>query len=310
MSPNPATRHHGRKGEGPTTRARCGAGAVASLCAMTSRVPARDLNIGIPIPQLGLGTYQMPADITKDLVLAAFELGYRHVDTARAYGNEQGVGQAVRESGLPRSEVFVTTKLWNVGHGYDTAMRTFEESMQLLGLDVLDLYLIHWPVPAIDRYVDTWRAFEQLLADGRVRAIGVSNFEPEHLKRLVDETQTVPAVNQIELHPYLQQRELRALHDELGIATEAWSPLALGGAMLSDEVLVRIAEKHGRTPAQIVLRWHTQLGNVVIPKSVRPSRMAENAAIFDFSLDEDDMTAIESLDRDGRIGAHPDDVNE
>jgi 2,5-diketo-D-gluconate reductase A len=277
---------------------------------MTSQMPTLRLNNGVSIPQLGLGTYQIPEADTKDLVLTALEAGYRHVDTARAYDNERGVGQAVRECGLARNEVFVTTKLWNVAHGYDTALRAFDESMELLGLDVLDLYLIHWPVPAADRYVDTWRAFERLLADGRIRAIGVSNFHAEHLKRLLDETQTVPAVNQIELHPYLQQRELRVLHEEQGIATEAWSPLALAGAMLSDDVLVRLADKHGRTPAQVVLRWHVQVGNVVIPKSVRPERMRENAAIFDFRLEEEDMAAIASLDRNGRIGAHPDDVNE
>ena len=277
---------------------------------MPPQHPTITLNNGVQIPQLGLGTYQMPEPETKDLVQAALEGGYRHIDTASAYGNERGVGQAVRESGVPRAELFVTTKLANLAHGYDSALEAFDESMEPLGLDVLDLYLIHWPVPAQDLYVDTWRALERLHADGRIRAIGVSNFQAEHLQRLLDETRTVPAVNQIELHPYLQQRELRRLHAELGIATEAWSPLAMAGSMLSDEVLVGVAEKHGRTAAQVVLRWHIEIGNVVIPKSARPERMAENASIFDFELDQDDLQAIASLDRDGRIGAHPDEVNE
>ena len=277
---------------------------------MTSKIPSITLNNGVSIPQLGLGTYQMAEDDTRNLVLAALEEGYRHVDTASAYGNERGVGEAVRESGLSRAELFVTSKLANMAHGYDSALKAFDETMGQLGLETLDLYLIHWPVPAADRYVDTWRALERLQAEGRIRAIGVSNFQAEHLQRLLDETEIVPAVNQIELHPYLQQRPLRRLHDELGIVTEAWSPLAMAGSMLSDDVLVEVAAKHSRTPAQVVLRWHIGSGNVVIPKSVRPERMAENADIFDFDLDEDDLRAIASLDRNGRIGAHPDDVNE
>lgn len=265
---------------------------------------------GVEIPRLGFGVYQIPKADTAHTVLTAFETGYRHVDTAAAYGNEREVGQAVRSSALPRSELFVTTKVWNTEHGYNSALRAFDASMHELGLEVLDLYLIHWPVPARDRYVETWRALERLRAEGRVRAIGVCNFEPEHLQRLLSETGVVPVINQVELHPYLQQRALRRVHEELGIATEAWSPLAMAGAMLSDEVLRRLADKHGRTVAQVVLRWHLQLGNVAIPKSVNPARIRENASIFDFALDEDDMAAIGALDRDGRVGARPQDVNE
>jgi diketogulonate reductase-like aldo/keto reductase len=264
------------------------------------------LNNGVRIPQLGFGVYKVPEAATRDAVLTAFAAGYRHVDTAALYRNERGVGEAVRESGLPRDEVFVTSKVWNDDHGYDATLRAFDASMERLGLDVLDLYLIHWPVPRLDRYVDTWRALEQLYRDGRVRAIGVSNFQPDHLRRLLDRTDVVPVVNQVELHPYLQQEKLRVAHEELGLLTEAWAPLAGGGELLADQVVLGLADKHARTPAQVVLRWHLQLGNVVIPKSVTPARIAENIAVFDFALDEDDMAVLASLDREGRTGAHPD----
>jgi len=264
------------------------------------------LNNGVRIPQLGFGVYKIPEAATRDAVLTAFAAGYRHIDTAALYRNERGVGEAVRESGLPRDEVFVTSKVWNDDHGYDATLRAFDASMERLGLDVLDLYLIHWPVPRLDRYVDTWRALEQLYRDGRVRAIGVSNFQPDHLRRLLDRTDVVPVVNQVELHPYLQQEKLRVAHEELGLLTEAWAPLARGGELLADQVVLGLADKHARTPAQVVLRWHLQLGNVVIPKSVTPARIAENIAVFDFALDEDDMAVLASLDREGRTGAHPD----
>ena len=264
------------------------------------------LNNGVRIPQLGFGVYKIPEAATRDAVLTAFAAGYRHIDTAALYRNERGVGEAVRESGLPRDEVFVTSKVWNDDHGYDATLRAFDASMERLGLDVLDLYLIHWPVPRLDRYVDTWRALEQLYRDGRVRAIGVSNFQPDHLRRLLDRTDVVPVVNQVELHPYLQQEKLRVAHEELGLLTEAWAPLARGGELLADQVVLGLADKHARTPAQVVLRWHLQLGNVVIPKSVTPARIAENIAVFDFALDEDDMAVLASLDRERRTGAHPD----
>ena len=264
------------------------------------------LNNGVRIPQLGFGVYKIPEAATRDAVLTAFAAGYRHIDTAALYRNERGVGEAVRESGLPRDEVFVTSKVWNDDHGYDATLRAFDASMERLGLDVLDLYLIHWPVPRLDRYVDTWRALEQLYRDGRVRAIGVSNFQPDHLRRLLDRTDVVPVVNQVELHPYLQQEKLRVAHEELGLLTEAWAPLARGGELLADQVVLGLADKHARTPAQVVLRWHLQLGNVVIPKSITPARIAENIAVFDFALDEDDMAVLASLDRERRTGAHPD----
>ena len=269
-------------------------------------VPNLTLNNGVEIPQLGFGVFKVPEGSTKDVVLKALETGYRHIDTAKLYGNEAEVGAAVRESGLDRDAVFVTSKVWNDDQGYDATMRAFDASMDRLGFDVLDLYLIHWPVPRQDRYVDTWRALEQLYRDGRVRAVGVSNFNADHLHRLVDETDLVPAINQVELHPYLQQAELRKANESLGIATEAWGPIARGGELLTDEVITRIADKHGRTPAQVVLRWHIELGNVVIPKSVTPSRIGENFDVFGFALDAEDMGAIADLDRGERTGPDPD----
>ncbi|MBP2335308.1 diketogulonate reductase-like aldo/keto reductase [Saccharothrix coeruleofusca] len=267
------------------------------------------LNNGVTMPRLGFGVFQVPAGDTERAVAEALRVGYRSVDTAAAYRNEAAVGRALAASGLPRQELFVTTKLWNADQGYDQALRAFDASMAELGLERLDLYLIHWPTPDRGFYVDTWRALGELHADGRVRAIGVSNFQPAHLRRVIDETGVVPAVNQVELHPRLQQAELRRFHDEHGIVTEAWSPLAQGGEPLRDPVITSIADKHGRTPAQVVLRWHLQLGNVVIPKSATPSRIAENFAVFDFELDADDMDRIATMDTGTRLGPDPDTFN-
>ncbi len=272
-------------------------------------VPNVILNNGIEIPQLGFGVWRVPSDDTQRVVAAALDAGYRHIDTARLYDNEEGVGAAIRESGLERDEVFVTTKVWNSDQGYDDTMRAFDASIERLGVDVLDLYLIHWPLPGRGLAADTWRAMEKLYLDGRIRAIGVSNFHPHHLKALIEHAEVVPTVNQVELHPYLQQDDVRAANNEHGIATEAWSPLAKGGDLLRDAVVQRLAEKHGRTPAQVVLRWHIQMNTIVIPKSVTPGRIKENIDIFDFELDADDMVAIKGLDRGHRIGAHPDEMS-
>jgi len=272
-------------------------------------VPNITLNNGVEMPQLGFGVFQVPDDETEAAVTAALDAGYRSIDTAKLYGNEEGVGAALAKSGIARDELFVTTKLWNDDHGYEQALRAFDASLSRLGLDYLDLYLIHWPTPRRDRYVDTWRAFEKLLADGRVRAIGVSNFQPDHLRRLVDETGTVPAVNQVELHPYLTNEAVRAADAAHGIVTEAWSPLAKGGDLLSEETVTSLAKKYDRTAAQVVLRWHLQLGNVVIPKSVTPSRIAENLDVFGFELADDDMAALSGLDRGLRTGPDPDTFN-
>jgi 2,5-diketo-D-gluconate reductase A len=262
------------------------------------------LNNNVRIPQLGFGTFQLSPRDTERVVSTALEAGYRSIDTAAAYHNEKGVGKAIASSGLSRDEIFVTTKLWNADHGYDRALRAFEASARRLGLDTVDLYLIHWPVPSADRYVETWKALEKLAADGRVRAIGVSNFAVEHLQRLFAETGTVPAVNQIELHPYFAQTELREFHAQHGIATEAWSPLAQGAA-LSDRTIVRIADRYGVTPAQLVLRWHLQLGNIVIPKSANPTRIRQNRDIFSFELSAQDVAAITALDTGRRRFADP-----
>ncbi|MEV6865278.1 aldo/keto reductase [Streptosporangium subroseum] len=266
------------------------------------------LNNGVSMPQLGFGVFQVPPAETAQAVTRALETGYRSIDTARAYGNERGVGEALAASGLPRDEVFVTTKLWNSDQGYDATLAAFDASMEDLGLDRLDLYLIHWPAPGKNLYAETWKAMQQLYTDGRVRAIGVSNFQPAHLTRLMDDGGIVPAVNQIELHPALQQAELREFHADHGIATESWSPLAQG-AVLKDPVIVAIAEKYGRTPAQVVLRWHLDLGNIVIPKSVTPSRIRENLDIFDFALTEGDIAEIARLDRGTRTGPDPETFN-
>jgi len=268
--------------------------------------PTVPLNNGVPIPQLGFGVFKVPPAQTADIVGRALAAGYRHIDTAAMYGNEEGVGRAIAESGIPRDELFVTTKLNNDAHGTDEPLRAFEDSRRKLGLDVVDLYLVHWPLPRQGRYVETWRALEKLLEEGAVRAIGVSNFQPAHLQRVLDETGTVPAINQVELHPYLTQDALRAVDADHGIATEAWSPLAKGGTLLREPVVTSLAEKYDRTPAQIVLRWHLQLGNVVIPKSATPSRIEENTDVFDFELAPDDVADISGLNRDERTGPDPD----
>jgi diketogulonate reductase-like aldo/keto reductase len=270
-----------------------------------TEIPTITLNNGVVMPQLGFGVFQVPDAETADAVSTALKAGYRSIDTAAAYRNEKGVGTAIAESGLKRDELFITTKLANPDQGYDSTLRAFDNSIGALGLEFVDLYLIHWPRPANDQYLDTWRAFERLYADGRVRAIGVSNFNPDHLQRVFDNSGVVPAVNQIELHPFLVQEELRAFDAEHGIATEAWSPLAKGGELLSNPTVTGIAERLGRTPAQVVLRWHLQLGNVIIPKSVTPSRIAENLDVFGFELGADDVAALTALDKGLRTGPDP-----
>ncbi|MFJ6695071.1 aldo/keto reductase [Streptomyces sp. NPDC091272] len=270
-----------------------------------SKVPSLTLNNGVEMPQLGFGVWQVPDEEATAAVSTALEAGYRSIDTAAVYHNEEGTGRALASSGIARDELFVTTKLWNDMQGYDSALRAFDTSLGKLGLDYVDLYLIHWPAPGQGAFVDTFRAFEKILADGRARAIGVSNFLPEHLETLLAETSVVPAVNQIELHPQLQQGELRTFHAGRSIATEAWSPLGQGKGLLEVPTVVAVARKHGKTPAQAVLRWHLQLGNVVIPKSVTPSRIAENIDVFDFELDADDMAAFAALDEGKRLGSDP-----
>ncbi|MFJ8310422.1 MULTISPECIES: aldo/keto reductase [unclassified Streptomyces] len=274
-----------------------------------SKVPSITLNNGVEMPQLGFGVWQVPDDEAAKAVTTAIESGYRSIDTAAIYENETGTGKAVAASGVAREELFVTTKLWNSEQGYDSTLRAFDASLDKLGLDYVDLYLIHWPVPAKDAYVDTYKAFEKIYAEGRAKAIGVSNFQPVHLERLLGETSVVPAVNQIELHPQLAQAESRALHAKHSIATEAWSPLGQGRGLLEVPTVVAIAQKHGRTPAQVVLRWHLQLGNVVIPKSVTPSRIKENIDVFGFELDADDLAALAALDEGKRLGPNPAEFN-
>ncbi|WP_369148393.1 aldo/keto reductase [Streptomyces sp. R44] len=271
-------------------------------------VPTVTLNNGVEIPQLGFGVFQVADDATTAAVSSALEAGYRSIDTAAVYGNEAGVGRALGASGLAREELFVTTKLWNADQGYDATLRAFDDSLAKLGLDYVDLYLIHWPTPARDLYRDSWRALERLADEGRIRAAGVSNFQPEHLRRLMEDATLTPAVNQIELHPALQQSELRAFHGEHRIATEAWSPLAQG-AVLDDPAVTAIAAAHGKSPAQVVIRWHLQLGNVVIPKSVTPARIRANFDVFDFVLTDAEMATIAGLDRGLRTGPHPDELN-
>ncbi|MFE2873523.1 aldo/keto reductase [Embleya sp. NPDC059259] len=271
-------------------------------------VPTVKLNNGVEIPQLGFGVFQVPDDQTTAAVTSALEAGYRSIDTAAIYGNETGVGRALAASGLPREELFVTTKLWNADQGYDKTLRAFDTALGKLGLDTVDLYLIHWPTPERDLYLDSWRAIERLTAEGRIRAAGVSNFQPAHLRRLMDHSDLVPTVNQIELHPGLQQADLRTFHAEHGIATEAWSPLAQG-AVLDDPAITSIAARTGKSAAQVVLRWHLQLGNIVIPKSVTPARIRQNLDVFDFLLTDEDMAAIAAGDRGLRTGPHPDQFN-
>jgi 2,5-diketo-D-gluconate reductase A len=272
-------------------------------------VPTIDLNDGHTIPQLGFGVFQIDPGETAEAVAEALRVGYRHVDTAEMYGNEEAVGEAIRASGLDRSEVFVTSKLNNGFHEPDAARRAFDETLQALGFDYVDLFLIHWPLPTLydGNYVSTWKALEEFQAEGRSRSIGVSNFQVEHLERLAGEAVVVPAVNQIELHPYLLNGEVDSYGREHGIATQAWSPIAQGG-VLDDPVITEIAERLSRTPAQVVLRWHIERGNIVFPKSTTAARMRENFELFDFELGPGDSEKIDALDRgeEGRTGPHPD----
>ncbi|MGW5440974.1 aldo/keto reductase [Nocardia asteroides] len=270
----------------------------------SSQVPTIVLNDGNVIPQLGFGVFQVPEDDVTPVVAEALKVGYRSIDTAAVYGNEEGVGRAIRASGIPRDEIYVTTKLWNADQGYDSTLRAFDASMQRLGLDYLDLYLIHWPVPSAGRYVDTFRAFQALKAQGRIGSIGVSNFRVIDLETVIAEAGETPAVNQIELHPTLAQRELRQYDANHAIATEAWSPLGQG-TLLDSPTVVTLAKELDRTPAQIIIRWHLQLGNIVIPKSVTPSRIAENFDVFSFELDAQAMEAINRLDVGKRVGPDP-----
>jgi len=273
-----------------------------------SNAPTVTLNNGVEIPQLGFGVFKVePAD-TFDAVTTALGVGYRHIDTAEMYGNEKEVGEAIARSGLQRHEVFVTSKLNNNHHAYDDALVAFDGTLAALGLEQIDLFLIHWPLPAVGDFVETWRALEKVYSEGRARAIGVSNFQAGHLDRLLAEAEVVPAVNQIEAHPYLTQEPLRALNARHGIATEAWSPIGRG-KVLDDKTILEVAGRVGRTPAQLVLRWHIQLGNIVFPKSVKPERIEENFRIFDFELSDADMAAISQLDRGERTGPDPDTFN-
>jgi len=273
---------------------------------MSTPQPSITLSGGATIPQLGFGVWQVSDEEATPAVAAALQTGYRSIDTARMYRNEPGVGRAIAESGLPRDELFVTTKLNNRSHGRDATLSAFEASREALGLEVVDLFLIHWPLPGSDRYVETWKAFVELKEQGLVRSIGVSNFQRAHLQRLIDETGVTPELNQIELHPYFTQHPLREFHAEHGIATEAWSPLGQGGPLLQDPVITALAAEYGRSPAQIVLGWHLAIGNVVIPKSVTPTRIAENFGSLEVTLSTDDIETISALNRDQRLGPDPD----
>ncbi len=271
-----------------------------------STVPSVKLNNGVEMPSLGFGVFQIaPAEVMGP-VRVALEAGYRLIDTAWGYQNEEGVGRAVRESGIPRDQLFITTKLTNSEHGYDRALRAFDASLARLQMDYVDLYLIHWPVPKAGLYVETWRALEKIYADGRARSIGVSNFTVAHLQRLFDETGTVPAVNQVELHPRFSQPALREFHTLHGVATEAWAPIGQGKGLLEDPVIKDMAGRYGRSPAQVVLRWHLQIGNIAIPKSVTPARIRENLDLFDFELTPVDVQQLSELAPEERIGPDPD----
>lgn len=271
----------------------------------TETVPTIKLNDGKVIPQLGFGVFQVPPADTQEVTEAALEAGYRSIDTAEAYRNEDGVGKAIAACGIARDELFITTKVFNTHHGRELTEKAIEDSLGRLGIDQLDLYLMHWPVPARDLYLETWETMIDLHAAGKTKSIGVSNFKEPHLKKIIDATQVTPTVNQVELHPYLQQQALRTFHAEHQIGTEAWSPLAQG-AVLDDPAIAALADRLGKTPAQIVLRWHIQVGNIVIPKSVTPERITSNFEVFDFELGPDDLIAVLQLDRNERTGPDPD----
>ncbi len=270
-------------------------------------IPEIKFTDGNVIPQVGYGVFKIPDDEVAEAVGSALELGYRHIDTASVYDNERGTGEGLRASGVPREDVFVTTKLARTAMGRDNAFREFDASLERLGLDHVDLYLIHWPVPSQDLFVETWQALLEIRDSGRAKSVGVSNFKIDQLERLAAETGTMPVINQIELHPWLPQAELRAFHKEHGVVTQAWSPLAKGGEQLQHPLVNELAEKHGRTPAQVLLRWHVQLGNVIIPKTVSKARMAQNLAIFDFELSTEDFSLLATLNSGLRTGPHPDD---
>ena len=271
--------------------------------------PLVEMNDGRSIPVIGFGVWQVPEDVVTDATLKALEVGYRHIDTACVYENERGVGEALRRSGLNRDDVFVTTKVWNTDQGYDQTLRAFDTSTGLLGIDEVDLYLVHWPTPARDLYLDSWRALIRLREEGRARSIGVSNFHEAHLRRIVDETGEIPAINQIELHPWLPQTHMRSIDAGLGIKTEAWSPLG-SGQLIDNPVIAEVAAKHGKSAAQVMVRWSLQLGNIVLPKSVTPARIEQNINVFDFVLDDADMAAIATLESGRRTGPNPDEFNE
>lgn len=267
------------------------------------------LNNGLQMPQLGYGVWRVPDEEVTVAVTKALEVGYRSIDTAKVYKNERGVGKALAASNIPREELFITTKVWNSDQGYENTLKAFDASLERLGLDYVDLYLIHWPTPKYDEYVETYKALEKLYKDGRVKAIGVSNFTIEHLQRILDECEIVPVVNQVECHPYLQQNELKEFCKQHNIYLEAYSPLMSGGDALTNDVVTGIAEKHSKTPAQVIIRWHLQNNNIVIPKSVTPSRIKENFHVFDFELTPDEMKQIAGLNRDERTNQDPNEMN-
>jgi len=273
-------------------------------------VPTITLNDGHKIPQLGFGVFKVDPAETERIVTDALEAGYRHIDTAAIYGNETGVGAAIAKSGIPRDELFITTKLWNSDQGTQSALDAVDLSLEKLGLDYVDLYLIHWPTPQKDTYLESWLALEQIAADNKARSIGVSNFQVEHLEKVIAGSSTVPAVNQIELHPELQQRELRAFADDKGIHIEAWGPLGQGKYdLFGNPAIVAAADAHGKSPAQVVIRWHLQNGIIVFPKSNSAERIAQNFDVLDFELSADEIASIDALDADNRVGAHPNEVN-
>lgn len=267
------------------------------------------LNNGLKMPQLGFGVWQVPDAEVTSAVKKAIEVGYRSIDTAKVYENEAGVGKAIAESDVPREDLFITTKVWNSDQGYEKTLQAFDASLERLGLDYVDLYLIHWPTPEFDQYVDTYKALEKIYQDGRAKAIGVCNFNVEHLERLINECNVVPAVNQVECHPYLQQKELKEFCNKHNIYLEAWSPLMQGGEVLQNEIVQNFAEKYKKTPAQVIIRWHLQSRHIVIPKSVTPSRIEENFHVFDFELSNDDMKIFETLNRNERKGPEPSEMN-